>query len=42
METQKYHTFGTIPKSNIKLEKGVIAIALAHKYMTANLVQVLQ
>ena len=34
----KYHTIGTIPKSNIKiLERGnIISMPLIHKYMTSH------
>jgi len=44
-KTNKFHTFGTVPKSNIKIvERGKI-IHLTHKYMIAHfhgLVQTLQ
>jgi hypothetical protein len=35
MKNKKYHTVGTIPKSNTKMVKGTID-TLTHKYMAAH------
>jgi hypothetical protein len=33
MKNRKYHTFGTVPKSNRKSLKGSKSILLTHKYI---------
>ena len=35
--SKKYHTVGTIPKSNMKIVEKSISIPLTHKYMIAQL-----